>query len=252
MTKKSVYFFIVIIFILTTGLIMIGREGTTGNISVNITEGNTEITAMGGTSNVHVVSGCKEGSGIRKSEKRNVSSFDSVHLDGAFDVVIELQKKRGLEVSGDNNIIPHITTEVKGNRLHVTTNESICSKMELRVYIANNNVKEITSDGSSDIAVSGVKNRALTVSINGAGDFKASGSTGAFDARVSGSGNLDARKLHADEVTISIDGAGDADVYASKKLTASIDGSGDITYFGDPKEVTRSISGAGDIEKGNE
>ena len=247
-TEKS--FFIVIFFILSV-MIMTAREGNTGNISINVTDGNTEITAMGGKSNVHVVSGCKEGSGIRKSEMRSVSSFNSLSLEGAFDVTIELQKKRGLEVSGDDNIIPHIITEVKGDTLHVTADKSICSKMELRVSITNDDIREITADGSSDISVSNVKNRSLTVSINGAGDLTASGKTGIFSANISGSGNVSARDLHADEVDISIDGSGDAVVYSSEKLRASIEGAGDISYYGNPGEVNKKISGAGDIEKGD-
>ena len=247
-TKKS--FFIVIIFVLS-GMIMTAGNGYSGNISINISDGNAEITGMGGKSNVNVVSGCEQGSGVRKSEKRDVSSFDAVSFDGAFDVTIVLQKKRGVEVSGDDNIIPHIITDVKGDTLHVTTNKSICSKIGLRVSITNDDISKITAEGSSDISVSDVKNRALTVHINGAGDFSASGKTGTFVASISGSGNVNARQLQAGEVDISIDGAGDAIVYASGKLKASIDGAGDISYYGDPREVVKNISGAGDIEKGD-
>jgi hypothetical protein len=232
-------------------MILTAGNGNAANISIDITDGNAEITGMGGTSNVNVVSGCEGGSGIRKSEKRKVSSFDSVSFDGAFDVTIELQKKRGIEVSGDDNIIPHIITEVKGDTLHVTTNKSICSKIGLRVHITNEDIREIIAEGSSDVSVSGVKNRELTVNIKGAGDISSSGKTGTFVASISGSGNVNARELLADEVDISIDGAGDAVVTASGTLKASIDGAGNITYYGNPKEVIKKISGAGDIEEGD-
>lgn len=251
MRIKTGSIFVVFIFVVST-MAMSSRQGNTGNISINISDGNAEVTGAGGASNVHVVSGCEEGSGVRKSEKRSVSAFDSVRFDGAFDVTIELQKKRGIEVSSDDNIIPHIVTEVKGRTLHVTSRKSICSKIGLLIHITNDDIQKITADGSSDISISDVKNKKLNVIINGAGDFRASGATGAFDARISGSGNLDARELHADEVAVSIDGAGDAVVYASEKLTASIDGAGDISYYGNPKNVTKNISGAGDIEKGDE
>jgi hypothetical protein len=250
MIKKNESFFIAITLVLSV-MIMNNREAYPGNISINVQDGNAEITAMGGKSNVHVVSGCKEGSGIRKSEKRNVSSFNAVSFDGAFDVTIELQKKRGLEVTGDDNIIPHIITEVKGDTLHVTSDKSICSKIGLHVHITNEDIQKITADGSSDISLSNVKNRSLTVNINGAGDFTASGKTGTFAANISGAGNVSARDLHADEVDISIDGTGDAVVYSSEKLSASIDGAGDISYYGNPGEVNKKISGAGDIEKGD-
>jgi hypothetical protein len=211
----------------------------------------SQYSTQSGRSNVNVVSGCIKGSGIQKSEKRTISSFNAIRLDGAFDVTVELQKKRGLEISGDDNLLPYIITEVKGGTLHVTTNKSICSKMGLNVHITNDDISELTADGSSDISLSKVDNTKLTVYLNGASDIKASGKTGVFTARISGSGNINARALYAGDADISIDGAGDATVYASGKLRASIEGAGDISYYGDPEEVTKNISGAGEIEEGD-
>jgi hypothetical protein len=251
MIKKRRFFFIVIMFMLPV-MVMTAGDGDTENISIDISGDNVQVTGMGGTSNVNVVSGCEDGSGISKSEKRSVPSFRSVSLDGAFDVKIDLQKTRGVEISADDNIISHIVTEVKDGTLHVTTDKSICSKTGLRVHITNDDVGKITADGSSDISVSDVKNDELAVSINGAGDFSASGRTGKLIAGISGSGTMNAQKLHADEVHVSIEGAGDAAVYAAEKLRASIEGAGDITYYGNPKEVVKNVTGAGDIEKGDE
>jgi hypothetical protein len=250
MRKKRGSFFILILFMLPA-MVMTAGDGDTENISIDISGDNVQVTGMGGTSNVNVVSGCEDGSGISRSEKRSVPSFRSVSLDGAFDVKIELQKTRGVEVSGDDNIISHIVTEVKDGTLHVTTDKSICSKTGLRIHITNDDVGKITAEGSSDISVSDVKNGELAVSINGAGDFSASGTTGTLVAGISGSGSMNARKLHADEVRVSIQGAGDAVVYATKKLRASIEGAGDISYYGNPKEVEKNITGAGDIQKGD-
>jgi hypothetical protein len=207
---------------------------------------------MGGTSRVSVNEGCVDGSGKKKIEQRRVSSFNKIDIDGVFDVKIELQKKQGVEIIGDDNILPHIVTKSAGDTLIITSDKSICPKLSLQVNISQDNIEKLNSDGSNDINISGVKNKNLAFNLNGASDLRASGKTGKFTARISGSGSLRARGLKAEDVSIAVVGAGDAEVYASGKLNASIDGAGDISYFGRPKEISRRVTGVGDIEEGDD
>ena len=71
----------------------------------NSAKGNSGSTAF---SSSNVV-----GSGKSKEEIRNVSAFDSIELQGSGNVVIEQNGKEGVTVSGDDNIVPLITTTVK-------------------------------------------------------------------------------------------------------------------------------------------
>ncbi len=225
--------------------------GFPGSVSIKVdnVEGVQEIEIGGGKSNVGITSGCIEGSGKGKSDKRQISSFNSVLIDGAFDVNIEMQKKEGVEVAGDDNIIPNITTKVSGNKLIVSSNKSICPKQKLEVNISAPDIEQVRMEGSSDIIITGVNNKSLTVELDGSGDINVSGKTKKFAAIVSGSGNIHAKDLHAEDVRISISGSGDADVYATSKLDGAIEGSGDIAYYGNPGEVSKKIDGSGDIEK---
>jgi hypothetical protein len=52
----------------------------------------------------------------------------------------------------------------------------------------------------------------------------------------------------AQDVEISVTGAGKADVYASNLLRAAITGAGNVSYHGNPKSVEKKIAGAGKIE----
>jgi hypothetical protein len=154
-----------------------------------------------------------------------------------------------VEVVGDDNILPHIMTEVKGDTLFVTSDESICPKKRLEVNISSDDIERINSDGSHDVFIGGIQNKSLALEIEGSGDVHASGKTGRLVAEISGSGNIRARDLLSEEVKISIHGAGGADVHASRRLEAEIDGAGDIHYYGNPEEVSKKITGVGDIEK---
>lgn len=238
----------ILVFISAAGFI---NSGTAGNISINITDEGTEITGMSGTSNINVNTGCIKGSGTRKAEKRKVPAFSEIDVDGAFDVNVKLQKKQSLEVVSDDNIVPKIITKVKGNTLIITSSEPICAKSGLEVNITAPDVSRVDSDGSNNVYISDMKNKRFRLGLDGAGDVRATGVTGKFIAKLSGSGGVKAGDLHAKEVNVSIDGAGEAVVYASGKLHAEIDGAGEIIYYGNPKEVSRDIDGVGEIEKGD-
>lgn len=245
-------FLLILICLIAFPLFGFTGQGIAGNISISVNDGNAEVTAMGGVSRVSVNKGCVDGSGKRKVEQRRVSSFNEIDIDGVFDVKIELRKKQSVEIIGDDNILPYIITKVSGDKLVITSSKSICPKLSLQVNISQDNIEKVDADGSNDISISGVKNKKLVLNLNGATDMRASGSTGEFTARISGAGSLQARNLHAENAGISVVGSGDAEVYASGKLNASIDGAGDISYFGNPKDVSKRVNGVGDIEAGDE
>ena len=54
------------------------------------------------------------GSGKRQKEKRGVGSFTSISTEGAFDVEVVCQKPQSLEIEGDDNVLPLVTTASAG------------------------------------------------------------------------------------------------------------------------------------------
>jgi hypothetical protein len=242
-----------LLFQLITCIIIIGiGQSFAGGITINLGGGNVGNVSIDGGVARSGSSGCGggvEGNGIAKKEMRKVDNFSSVQVDGAFNVYIECRKKQSLELSGDSNILPNIITRVKGNTLQITTNKTICPKVLLEVRISADNIEKATASGAVDLSISGVNNSNLEIEIDGAGDIKAEGKTKNFRINVLGSGDVKAKDLKAENVEVSVNGAGNAIVYASRKLKAEVNGAGDITYYGNPKEVSEDISGAGDIIK---
>ena len=190
---------------------------------------------------------CIKGSGNSKSENRNIPNFDSIEIDGAFDLVIDCQKKKSLKITGDDNLLKHIITEVRGNRLHIYSNASICSKIQLVVKISIQNINEINVSGATDINLTNLDNKHFLLEINGSGDVDLAGKTGTFEAVLSGASELHAKNLKADNVKIEINGASDAYVYASQKLDVEISGAGTLYYSGNPARITQDIAGVGEL-----
>jgi len=193
--------------------------------------------------------GCIEGNNITAKEQRKVPSFSKIDINGVFDVTIQYQKKNKLTVTADKNLLPHIETRVKSGKLYVFSDRSICTKSKLHIDIKSDAIEKIQSSGANDIFVSGVKNDRLEIEMDGAGDINLSGKAKLFIVNLSGAADMEAENLRAEIVQISLTGAGDATIYASKKLDAKVTGTGTVNYSGNPKEIIKKITGAGELNE---
>jgi hypothetical protein len=73
-----------------------------------------------------LVSGCHfkrglsvTGSGVRKSEKHELPSFDAINATGSFIVEAVCNKSASFEIEGDDNILPLIKVEVRDGVLSI-------------------------------------------------------------------------------------------------------------------------------------
>ncbi len=216
------------------------------------------------------------GEGEVASERRDVSGYDAVALEGSFKVQIRQGSGHKLELRAERNLLPYIETRVvdgsKGRTLeiqtrrgyHLSTKQAPVIEIEMPalrgVSIAGSGTIKVdpisaqdlkaSISGSGDIHLNGVKSERVTMSISGSGDIIASGSTANLSVSVAGSGDVKARDLQADEAKVSIAGSGDVIVAANKLLKVSIAGSGDVAYVGNP-ELSFSSAGSGKVRKLN-
>lgn len=189
-----------------------------------------------------------EGSGRIITDKREVADFTRVELDGAFDTVITCQEKKKLEITGDDNIVPLIKSEVRDGQLHVYSEKSFSTRKMLKVTIGLQTLERLAVSGANDVAVDKVKSGALQIDAGGSSTITVAGKARTLASELSGAATLHAGKLEAEEVSVNISGAGNAEVYASKALDAQILGAGSVVYGGNPKDVSRQVLGAGSIE----
>ncbi|HYG81922.1 MAG TPA: head GIN domain-containing protein [Pyrinomonadaceae bacterium] len=189
------------------------------------------------------------GSGKTKAEKRNLSGFKAVKVSGAYEVEIVAQKDAGVELEGDDNLLPLVRTEVNNGVLNIFNNESFSTSDAIRVRISVPQLDAISTSGASDIVVTNVKSDDFSVSTSGAGSLKISGQARTLDLEISGAGSVDTKDLRAERVTVDSSGAAEADVYASEDLRVSASGAGSVNYYGDPKNVSENVSGGASVSK---
>jgi hypothetical protein len=222
---------------ISVGGVNIGRSANTGSIVIdgNVIQGADQIYDSG-----------KEG-----QEHRVLPRFDEVVINISADVTIQAGREPDVTIKADEAVIPLITTSVENGRLIIDPKRSFATAHSIDIEIGAPHVVSVSLQGSGDIELYGVSENRLVLKIDGSGDFKAAGNVDRLVVKTNGNGSLRLRQLITRHADISIDGSGDADVFARESLSAQIDGSGNIVYYGSPHRVNKRVNGVGEIIAGS-
>jgi hypothetical protein len=244
------------------------------------------------TATVLALSGCYarmskavDGSGVAKTESREPGAFERVRLDGSADVIVKVRDgavvadevepaaaaaplpAAAVTVSGDDNILPLIETEVRGGELVISSRASYRAKTPVKVTVNTLKLDKLQLNGSGRAAITGARGGRLEVSVRGSGDVRierlevdrldvdiagsgnvnGDGSADHVHVSIAGSGDVRLGDVAAQSAEVKISGSGDATLNAAATLNARIAGSGDVRYRGAPK-VESSVAGSGKVK----
>lgn len=206
------------------------------------------------------------GSGDMASESRDVSGFTEIVLEGSGSVTVDLTGTESLTIEAEDNLIPHLTSDVRSGRLVLGTDTSISTTRGIVYTITASSLDGMTIDGSGEIEatditgedlsavingsgtieLTGLDVASLVATVSGSGDIDVSGSADDLRVEIPGSGSFGGEDLQAINGDVSISGSGEAVVNVSQMLDAVVAGSGTIEYLGTPT-VDSTISGSGSI-----
>ena len=204
---------------------------------------------IGAFSACHHVGKGVQGSGIRKTEKRDLGSFTAIQASGAYEMKVTCQQPASFEIEGDDNILPLIKTEVRDGVLHINNEKSYNPTKPIAIRIALADLNRFATDGAADVSITNVKNDKLSVNSTGAAKIKAEGQTKLAEINVPGAAKIDASTLRAERATVMVNGAAQVDVYASQQLDVTVSGVGQVTYDGNPGIVNKNVTGLGRVNK---
>jgi hypothetical protein len=212
-----------------------------------------------------------------------VQGFTSIKIGGPFEVHIIQGTAESLKYTAPAYLVKQITVEVDhgvlkvqrkinvwGWNIHKLWSENNLWHNEDRVvvYITAQQLKAFTASGSTNaVFETSVSANSLTLRtrgsasiqgkiavkflegrVSGSGQIAVSGSADKSAVKVSGSGHFSGKQLVTGVSSAHVSGSGQADVYASDKVDATVHGSGVVSYTGQPKSVSRSTSGSGEIK----
>ena len=188
------------------------------------------------------------GSGKRELQKRNVGSFTSISTEGAFTIEVTCQKDVSLEVEGDDNVLPLITTEVGSNILRIKNTKNYSTSEPVKFKISVPNLEGLSVNGAGHIEIKNLNNDKFEIDTNGAPTVVVSGKTKVIDVGANGAGKVDAHNLHASRGVVDSKGVATVDLDVADQLDVTISGPAKVTYKGDPV-VNKTIHGPGKVER---
>lgn len=193
-----------------------------------------------------------EGSGIIITENRELSGFTAVSLDGIGRLEIDQTGTDSISITGDDNILPHITTRVRNGTLIISVeeNKTFTNIPDLVYQVTVASLESLELNGAGEIEVTNLDGERLEVTLDGGGSITLSGDVTSQEVDLNGLGFYNAENLTSEDVTIQQDGAGSAVVNASKTLDVTINGVGNVEYIGNPT-VTQQLNGLGSVQQKN-
>jgi hypothetical protein len=190
------------------------------------------------------------GSGVAASEARALPPFGGVDLAGANTVLVHVGARQSVVVHADDNLLRKVTTRVRYGELVIANRGSFTTSSPMHVEVIVPALGSATLSGAGTVVVDGVHGDRLAVRVHGAGTLRVDGTATRVDATLSGTGEAQLGGLTARDVTAEVSGTGTLEVRATRMLDASVTGTGTISYAGDPRTVTRSVTGTGAIVAG--
>lgn len=223
---------------------------------------------VSGIATASVLPGNIRGNGKIEKEERKVESFKGVVAGGAFDVYLKQGNETSLFVEADENLLPVIKTEVRGDILRISTTEGIKNSNKLNIYITmplleklevsgacevkgegrfNMENLELEASGASEVELI-INTSSLDLTMSGSSEVELSGNASEFEVQLSGASELEAFELITDKCEIEASGASSADIYVNIELEVNASGASDINYKGEAYSKA-DVSGAASLDK---
>lgn len=208
------------------------------------------------------------------AEPRSVTSFHSIQVSNAFEVLLVQTAEEGLAVSSNQKEdLPNIKTVVENGILKIWFDQKgnwFGKSRELKAYVSVKSLDEITAGGATNIKIDGTLNASnLTIHVSGASDLKGRlivsnkldvQASGASDLQITGSASnvvINARgasdvkgfEFSASTCQANASGASDINITVEKELSAEVSGASSVTYKGGAVVKDVKTSGSGNLTR---
>ena len=210
-----------------------------------------------------------KGDGKFISQDRGVLPFESIELDGDYDVILEYTVTPYLKIDGDEALVPFMQVNQKGKKITVSPMKGTDFKKGERmvIRIGANELKSISlsNDGSFTCSNS-IPSKSLKVSLSNSGkvELKLEGKSASIKSKndspivitgevksmsisQSGKGDIDANGVKAETVSVDHSGKGDITINATKSIDVKSTSDGNIMYRQGVDERKIYIKGKGKV-----
>jgi hypothetical protein len=177
-------------------------------------------------------------------QRRVTKNFTAIEVNGGgITVEVVCKQEPKIEVIGEPEAVRFIETDISDGRLEISGAAWKSGKHAVVVRVSMQTLNSIDMSGANVMKASGISGDVLDVELSGTCVLEASGKVRKLMLEVSGASSVNVKDLIAEKVIVEVVGACKAVVYAEKYLSASACGVSKVIYFGEPKEISKDVSG---------
>jgi hypothetical protein len=187
------------------------------------------------------------GSGKQITEERKIGTFTALNLSLTARVEINAGRPLRMTVTGDDNLLPLVLTEVRDRTLSVRAKEAFSSERGLVVVLDVPSLASVRLEGAGELVMRGLSGSAFSFHSSGACNAEASGTVEKLDLVLEGSSDVDFKALSSASARIKVNGSATCSARVRQEVEAIVDGVGEIRLYGRPPKVQQKISGVGEV-----
>jgi len=183
------------------------------------------------------------------SHEIQADGFTGIEIGGAYKLIFRQSQTFSVVLEIQEDLIQYIETSVQDGIFHLNPigDRRMGFNRSPRLFINAPHLDSINLAGAINADVN-LNADELNILLAGASKLTLSGSANVLKIKSAGASNIKAFEMIARDATVSVAGAGKAEIYASGTLHINIAGASKVTYDGEP-HVTRDVAGFGRIKK---
>ncbi len=132
------------------------------------------------------------GSGNVITETREVKGFDAISVGSQVQLFVTVGDTYSFEILGDDNILEHITTDVKGNTLEIKADNTNFRKVsQLQAFVTLPEITRVRASGASKVFIeTPLDQESVEFRCSGSGKLQANANVNKLTAHTSGASNI--------------------------------------------------------------
>lgn len=193
-----------------------------------------------------------EGAGPVKSTRPKVGDFKSITAGNALSIEVKQGEAASVEISAEENLLPHITAKVVDGALVLRTDASLVPHKPLVIRVVTPKLQGMDLSGAAEAKVSGFGGEKLEVETSGAASVEVDANFSALEYRGSGASRLRFIGKGLKSVAVDASGASTLDLGEFDLDSAKIElsGAAQVKSASKSRALDFDISGGSRIEWG--
>src|SRR5262249_25053713 len=160
------------------------------------------------------VFGRVKGSGVVKTEQREIGAYSRIRVSGCVKLEWQPAKEATVEATAEDNLLPLLATEVVGDTLKIHFTVHVNPTQDVVANAAGPHLHGLTGSGATQIRLTGISSEDFELQLSGASECIAAGQVKELTVHCSGASTCKCEELDAEAAAVSTSGAATADVRA--------------------------------------